>query len=60
MGDGRMVRKLWNAYRLTPEPIRMAVGLLLLAALLLGRHELQHRSHLPFHNKHQLVQLGNN
>ena len=28
MGDGRMVRKLWNAYRLTPESIRMAFELM--------------------------------
>jgi hypothetical protein len=55
-----MVRKLWNAYRLTPESIRMAFGLMLLAALLLGGHELQHKSHLPVHGKHQLVHLGNN
>ena len=36
IGDRRMVRKLWNAYRLTPEPIRMAFGLMLLVGLLLG------------------------
>ena len=31
-----MARKLWNVYRLTPEPIRMAFGLMLLVGLLLG------------------------
>jgi hypothetical protein len=55
-----MARKLWNAYRLTPESIRMAFGLMLLAALLLGAHELQHKSHLPVHGKHQLVHLSKN